>query len=146
LAVKAAEALAGADGAEAGLGMEPEAGGVLWEDAGLDGPDVVGFSGGDECGQQRGSDAPAVTDQAQRPTDLYVRLREDLTPDMWKAARAEAPLVLPDVDPRAVRGLKFSAALPAHLAVATVAARLADLDSAEKVLGEATCFTALQRS
>lgn len=88
----------------------------------------------------------SVTDQAQRPTDLYVRLREDLTPDMWKAARAEAPLVLPDVDPRAVRGLKFSAALPAHLAVATVAARLADLDSAEKVLGEATCFTALQRS
>lgn len=87
----------------------------------------------------------SVTDQAQRPTDLYVRLREDLTQDRWKAARAEAPLVLPDVDPRAVRGLKFSTALPEHLAVATVAARLADLDAAERVLGEATRFAALHR-
>ncbi|WP_067795486.1 DEAD/DEAH box helicase [Actinomadura formosensis] len=88
----------------------------------------------------------SVTDQVQRPTDLYVRLREDLTPDMWKAARAETPLVLPDVDPRAVRGLKFSAALPAHLASATVAARLADLDSAEQVLDEATRFTVSDRT
>ncbi|GLZ07280.1 ATP-dependent helicase [Actinomadura sp. NBRC 104412] len=87
----------------------------------------------------------SVTDQVQRPTDLYVRLREDLTPDMWKAAHAEAPLVLPEVDPRAVRGLKFSVALPAHLAAATVAARLADLDSAEQVLGETTRFTVVDR-
>jgi ATP-dependent helicase Lhr and Lhr-like helicase len=82
----------------------------------------------------------SVADQVQRPTDLYVRLREDLTPEMWKAARAEAPLVLPDVDARAVRGLKFSAALPPHLATATAAARLADLDGAEKVLGEGSRF------
>ncbi|MFI0412185.1 hypothetical protein [Actinomadura sp. 3N508] len=82
-----------------------------------------------------------MTDPVQRPTDLYVRLREDLTPDMWKAARAKTPLVLPDVDARAVRGLKFSVALPAHLAAATVAARLADLDGAEKALAETTRFT-----
>ncbi|GLZ16342.1 ATP-dependent helicase [Actinomadura sp. NBRC 104425] len=88
----------------------------------------------------------SVTDQVQRPTDLFVRLREDLTPEMWKAARAEAPLVLPDVDARAVRGLKFSAALPAHLAAATAAARLADLDGAEKALGDATRFTAFPPS
>ncbi|MEV0660066.1 DEAD/DEAH box helicase [Actinomadura luteofluorescens] len=88
----------------------------------------------------------SVTDQVQRPTDLYVRLREDLTPDMWKAARAEAPLVLPEVDPRAVRGLKFSVALPTHLAATTVAARLADLESAEQVLGEATRFTVVDRT
>lgn len=85
----------------------------------------------------------SVTDQVQRPTDVYVRLRADLTPDMWRAARTEAPLVLPDVDARAVRGLKFSTALPAHLATATVAARLADLDAAEKVLAEPTRFTHL---
>src|SRR5690606_35572524 len=60
LAVEAAQALAGADGAEACLGVEPEAAGVLGEDAGLDGPDAVGFGSGDERGQQRGSDAPAA--------------------------------------------------------------------------------------
>jgi ATP-dependent helicase Lhr and Lhr-like helicase len=88
----------------------------------------------------------SVTDQVQRPTDLYVRLREDLTPDMWKAARAEARLVLPDVDIRAIRGLKFAAALPPHLAAATVAARLADLDGAEKTLSESTRITNLRRT
>ncbi|WP_246203703.1 hypothetical protein, partial [Streptomyces tailanensis] len=49
-------------------------------------------------------------------------------------------LVLPDVDRRAVRGLKFSAALPERLAVATVAARLADCESARSVLGESARF------
>jgi ATP-dependent Lhr-like helicase len=42
--------------------------------------------------------------------------------------------VLPDVDSRAVRGLKFSAALPERLAVATVAARLADFEGAAAAL------------
>lgn len=82
----------------------------------------------------------SVTDPVQRPTDCYVRLREDLTPDMWRAAREGtddgAALVLPDVDPRAVNGLKFSAALPQRLAVATVAARLADFNGARAVLRE----------
>lgn len=50
--------------------------------------------------------------------------------------REDADLVLPDVDRRAVRGLKFSATLPERLAVATVAARLADFESARSVLGE----------
>jgi ATP-dependent Lhr-like helicase len=82
----------------------------------------------------------AVSDPVQRPTDCYVRLREDLTPAMWRAARqaiaADGPLVLPDVDRRAVAGLKFSAALPERLAVATLAARLADFDGARSVLAE----------
>jgi ATP-dependent Lhr-like helicase len=80
----------------------------------------------------------AVTDPLQRPTDSWLRLREDLTPDAWRAARESVGenLVLPDVDHRAVRGLKFSAALPERLAVATVAARLADFDSARAVLSE----------
>lgn len=84
----------------------------------------------------------SVTDPLQRPTDSWLRLREDLTPAEWRAARESVGenLVLPDVDRRAVRGLKFSAALPERLAVATVAARLADFESARSVLGESARF------
>ncbi|CAL9292585.1 hypothetical protein SUDANB51_06150 [Streptomyces sp. enrichment culture] len=71
-----------------------------------------------------------------------MHLREDLTPSDWRAARESGGenLVLPDVDRRAARGLKFSAALPERLAVATVAARLADFESARSVLGEPARF------
>ncbi|KRD00697.1 DEAD/DEAH box helicase [Streptomyces sp. Root264] len=84
----------------------------------------------------------SVTDPLQRPTDSWLRLRENLTPADWNAARENVgeALVLPDVDRRAVRGLKFSAALPERLAVATVAARLADFESARSVLGEPSRF------
>ncbi|WP_371580741.1 DEAD/DEAH box helicase [Streptomyces sp. NBC_01314] len=84
----------------------------------------------------------SVTDPLQRPTDSWLRLRENLAPADWRAARDDVAenLVLPDVDRRAVRGLKFSAALPERLAVATVAARLADFESAGMVLGEPTRF------
>lgn len=89
-----------------------------------------------------------VTDPVQRPTDLSVRLREDVTAQAWAQARdsvrSEGPLVLPDVDPRAVRGLKFSAVLPERLAVATVAARLADFDGARRVLDEPVRLQILQ--
>lgn len=82
----------------------------------------------------------SVADPVQRPADCFVRLREDLTTEMWENYRKSAvdaqALVLPDVDPRAVSGLKFSAALPPRLAVATVAARLADFDGARRVLEE----------
>ncbi|MFJ4241025.1 DEAD/DEAH box helicase [Streptomyces iakyrus] len=85
-----------------------------------------------------GATLQSVTDPLQRPTDCWLRLREDLTPADWRAARESVgeSLVLPDVDQRAVRGLKFSAALPERLAVATVAARLADFESARAVLSE----------
>ncbi|XUZ23494.1 DEAD/DEAH box helicase [Streptomyces sp. RMIT01] len=87
---------------------------------------------------------PSVADPVQRPTDCYVRLREDLTPDRWRESHQVAcdspALVLPDVDRRAVHGLKFSAALPERLAVATVAARLADFEGARAALGEAVRF------
>ncbi|WP_323178147.1 hypothetical protein [Streptomyces sp. NBC_00847] len=68
----------------------------------------------------------------QRLTDSHVRLRQDLSPADWKTARAELPdsFTLPTVDPRAVRGLKFSVALPPRLATITLAERLADFDSA----------------
>jgi ATP-dependent helicase Lhr and Lhr-like helicase len=83
-----------------------------------------------------------VADPAQRFDDQYIRLREDLTPQMWREATADAAqrLCLPDVDEKALIGLKFSDALPKRLAMATLAARLADLDGAAAVLAEPTRF------
>ncbi|MET8286039.1 DEAD/DEAH box helicase [Streptomyces sp. NPDC005132] len=92
-----------------------------------------------------GATLSSIADPVQRPTDCYVRLREDLTPDMWQSAleavKDGPALVLPEVDQRAVRGLKFSAALPQRLAVATLSARLADFDGARAVLAEPKRFS-----
>lgn len=92
-----------------------------------------------------GATLSSIADPVQRPTDCFLRLREDLTQDMWRTAldvaQAGPSLVLPDVDPRAVRGLKFSAALPERLAVATVSARLADFDGARAALSEPKRFS-----
>ncbi|MFF8788825.1 DEAD/DEAH box helicase [Streptomyces sp. NPDC015125] len=85
-----------------------------------------------------------IADPLQRPTDTYIRLREDLTLDEWNRAKASAigQLCLPAVDTRAIHGLKFSAALPQRLAEATLAARLADLDGASAALKETSRFVA----
>ena len=79
-----------------------------------------------------------LVDASQRFDDASIRMRSDLTHDMWKAATADAAerLCLPVVDERALTGLKFSEALPERLASATLAARLADLPSAAAVLDE----------
>ncbi|MGW0201121.1 DEAD/DEAH box helicase [Nonomuraea sp. NPDC003201] len=82
----------------------------------------------------------SIADPIQRPTDFSVLLRQDLSPDAWREARGRVGdgeiLVLPDVDRRAVAGLKFSAVLPERLAIATVAARLADFAGACAALTE----------
>jgi ATP-dependent helicase Lhr and Lhr-like helicase len=79
-----------------------------------------------------------LVDVSQRFDDASIRMRSDLTQEMWKASTADAAdrLCLPDVDERALAGLKFSEALPERLASATLAARLADLSSAAAVLAE----------
>ncbi|WP_308207745.1 helicase-related protein [Actinomadura madurae] len=84
-----------------------------------------------------------LTDEKQRFEDEWVRLRPDLTRDMWKAGTADAAdrLCLPDIDERALRGLKFNEALPTRLATATLAARLADLDAALTTLTDPVRFT-----
>ncbi len=84
-----------------------------------------------------------VADPLQRPTDAYIRLREDLTPDEWRNAKTAAvdQLCLPAVDARALSGLKFGVALPPRLAEATLAARLADLEGAAAPLRESVRFT-----
>ncbi|MGI8815616.1 MAG: DEAD/DEAH box helicase [Pseudonocardia sp.] len=83
-----------------------------------------------------------LTDGVQRFDDTSIRLRSDLTVELWRASTADVTqrLCLPEVDDRALEGLKFSEALPHRLAVATLAARLADFDSAATVLSEKTRF------
>ncbi|MGH3188324.1 MAG: DEAD/DEAH box helicase [Streptosporangiaceae bacterium] len=84
----------------------------------------------------------ALADESQRVNDVSIRLRSDLRPAMWTDAVRELRdhLILPEVDEKALTGLKFSDALPRRLAVATLADRLADLEHAGTVLEEPVCF------
>ncbi|WP_344573306.1 hypothetical protein [Actinoplanes palleronii] len=86
-----------------------------------------------------------VTDPGHKFDDLYIRLREDLTPDAWRAltSDAETRLCLPEINRRALEGLKSSRALPERLAVATLAARLADLPAARRVISERSRFVSV---
>jgi ATP-dependent helicase Lhr and Lhr-like helicase len=83
-----------------------------------------------------------MADTAQSIEEFFIRLRSDATPDAWKAALVDIQqrLCLPAVDDKALEGLKFSAALPPHLAEATLAARLADLEGARIALAEPQRF------
>jgi ATP-dependent helicase Lhr and Lhr-like helicase len=83
-----------------------------------------------------------LVDPMHRFDDNQIRLREDLTPAISRDGIADAAerLCLPDVNERALVGLKFSVALPERLAMATLAARLADLEGAASVLNEPTRF------
>jgi ATP-dependent Lhr-like helicase len=86
-----------------------------------------------------------LVDPVQRFDDLQIRLRQDLTPQAWHDLVADAAqrLCLPDISERALEGLKFSAALPHRLAMATLAARLADLSGATAVLAEPVRFVSV---
>ncbi|MEV1330906.1 DEAD/DEAH box helicase [Micromonospora costi] len=81
-------------------------------------------------------------DPVERFDDCSIRLRKDLTRAAWAGAIAAADerLCLPEVDEKALNGLKFSAALPERLARATLAARTADLDNAAAILRQPTRF------
>jgi ATP-dependent Lhr-like helicase len=83
-----------------------------------------------------------VVDPSHAFDDRQIRLREDLTPAAWRDAVSDAAsrLCLPDVNEKALVGLKFSDALPKRLAMVTLAARLADLEGASRVLAEPTRF------
>jgi ATP-dependent Lhr-like helicase len=83
-----------------------------------------------------------VADPTARVNDLYIRLRPDLRASTWPSVvrSLEGRLTLPSVDERALEGLKFSEALPRHLAEATLAARLADPGHAATVLAEPVRF------
>ncbi|GIJ20361.1 DEAD/DEAH box helicase [Micromonospora lutea] len=86
-----------------------------------------------------------LADPGQRYDDAAIRLRSDLERGMWRTATADLVnrVCLPEVTDKALAGLKFSAALPPRLATATLAARLADVDSAVSVLQEPVRFAYL---
>jgi len=86
-----------------------------------------------------------IADPAQRVEDFHVRLRSDVTPGLWKAALGgiEERLCLPTVESKALDGLKFSDALPRHLAETTLAQRLADIEGARLVLAEPQRFSSI---
>ena len=88
---------------------------------------------------------PELVAGEQRFTDSYLRMRSDVTREMWQEAAVGAGrrLCLPKVDLDAVAGLKFSEALPQELALATAAARTADPASAERTLAEPVRFAFL---
>ncbi len=79
-----------------------------------------------------------VVDPLARVDDLHIRLRDDLTTDEWPTAVADARQApsRPEVDEKALTGLKFSDALPKRLALATLAARLADFPGATATLAQ----------
>jgi ATP-dependent helicase Lhr and Lhr-like helicase len=83
-----------------------------------------------------------LADESQRVDDLSIRLRADLRPHTWSEAARELRerVCLPEIDDKALSGLKFSDALPRPLAVATLASRVADLDHAAAVLAEPIRF------
>ncbi|GDY33050.1 DEAD/DEAH box helicase [Gandjariella thermophila] len=84
---------------------------------------------------------PAVVDERQRIGDSALRLRPDLSlDDAARILRQPSDLRLPDINEKALAGLKFSAALPEDLARETVAARLADTTGAATVLDEPRKF------
>ncbi|MEV6814892.1 DEAD/DEAH box helicase [Micromonospora sp. NPDC051296] len=86
-----------------------------------------------------------LADPTQRYDDSAIRLRPDLDRNMWRRITADAVnrICVPQVTEKALAGLKFSAALPDGLANATLAARLADVESAATVLRGPTRFAYL---
>ncbi|GAB3942631.1 hypothetical protein GCM10027614_30010 [Micromonospora vulcania] len=86
-----------------------------------------------------------VVDPVERFDGNSIRLRENVTPGSWRRLTADAAsrLCLPEINEKALDGLKFGAALPQRLAAATLAARLADLDAAAAVLDETVRFVVI---
>jgi ATP-dependent Lhr-like helicase len=83
--------------------------------------------------------APRALDVASSPTDQWIQLAADLPLATWRVALAavrESVPTRPTPDDRAIRGLKFSAALPDDLAREVLASRLADIVAADTVLAE----------
>lgn len=83
---------------------------------------------------------PHIVDQHQRINDRSLRLLPDRSRPQIRTAIAEARIAKPRVNNAAMAGLKFSAALPAELAIDTIATRLTDPADARTVLDEQVRF------
>jgi ATP-dependent Lhr-like helicase len=79
---------------------------------------------------------PSVVDPRQRIDEKSIRLRHGVSIAELSAALADVEWRDPVVDTNALRGLKFSAALPAGLATRTLAARLGDHPNAKAAVSE----------
>ncbi|MGV0849867.1 ATP-dependent helicase, partial [Mycolicibacterium phlei] len=79
---------------------------------------------------------PSVADPRQRIDEKSIRLQPGVTVAELSATLSDVQWRDPDVDENALRGLKFSAALPSELAKQTLAARLGDIQHAREVLAE----------
>ena len=80
---------------------------------------------------------PSVVDPRQRIDEKSIRLLPGVTVAEFSAALSDVQWRDPEVDAHALRGLKFSAALPVELATQTLSARIGDIGIAESVLAEA---------
>ncbi|GAA5071914.1 DEAD/DEAH box helicase [Nocardia iowensis] len=79
---------------------------------------------------------PGLVDPRQRIDEQSLRLLPGTTAADLSAALADPKLALPQVDLKALAGLKFSGSLPPDLARDTLARRLADTESAVSVIAE----------
>ena len=84
----------------------------------------------------------SMADPVQRYDDACIRLHPDVDRAVLREALRDAAerTCLPEIDDKALSGLKFNTALPARLATAALAARLADLDGAAAVLARPVRF------
>lgn len=80
---------------------------------------------------------PTIVDPRQRIDEKSMRLLPGITAQEFGAAVADIEWRDPLVDANALRGLKFSSALPEHLAKQTLGARLSDTPHAREVSTEA---------
>ena len=79
---------------------------------------------------------PKLVDPRQRIDEKSIRLLPHVTISEFGEALTAIEWQDPAVDANAVRGLKFSSALPPALAVATLGARIGDSDAAQSVVSE----------
>lgn len=83
---------------------------------------------------------PKLVDPRQRIDEKSVRLLPGISVAEFGEAVAAVEWRDPLVDANAVRGLKFSAALPLELAVSTLGARIGELENATSVYSEDRLF------
>lgn len=96
---------------------------------------------GTAANQSLQASLPSIVDPRQRIDEKSIRLLPGVTVEEFSTALASVEWADPPVDSAALRGLKFSAALPPELAIKTVAARLDDMTHAVEVISQRRSIT-----
>ena len=79
---------------------------------------------------------PKLVDPRQRVDEKSIRLLPHVTVSQFRDALTAIEWQDPAVDANAIRGLKFSSALPPALAMTTLGVRIGDRDAAQAVVSE----------